>query len=79
MAGGQEMEHVEIDSHSFPVREEVLALLGLMRTRQSPDTIILERDGRLDEPDEMLDDVDNIRDQYDLAPNGNGHVQPVAS
>lgn len=79
MAGGQEMEHVEIDTHSFPVRDEVLALLGLMRTRQSPDTIILERDGRLDEPDEMLDDIDNIRAQYDLAPTGKGHVQPFAS
>jgi uncharacterized protein (UPF0276 family) len=79
MAGGQEMEHVEIDSHSYPVREEVLALLGLMRKSQSPDTIILERDGRLDKPDEMLDDIDNIRDQYDLAPTGKSRVQPVAS
>ena len=79
MAGGQEMEHVEIDTHSFPVRDEVLALLRLMRTQQSPDTIILERDGRLDEPDEMLDDIDNIRDQYDLAPRGKSHVQPIAS
>ena len=79
MAGGQEMEHVEIDTHSFPVRDEVLALLGLMRTLQSPDTIILERDGRLDAPNEMLDDIDNIRARYDLAPAGKAHVQPLAS
>jgi uncharacterized protein (UPF0276 family) len=78
MAGGREMEHVEIDTHSDPVRDEVLALLKLMRSTQSPETIILERDGRLDEPEEMLVDIDNIRAQYDLAPAGRGHVQPVS-
>lgn len=78
MAGGAEMEHVEIDTHSFPVRDEVLALLGLMRTQQTPETIILERDGRLDEADEMLDDIDRIRDQYDLGSKGFGRG-PAAS
>ena len=79
MAGGREMEHVEIDTHSDPVRDEVLALLRLMRATQTPETIILERDGRLDEPEEMLDDIDNIRAQYDLAPVERHHVQPIAS
>lgn len=78
MAGGTEMEHVEIDTHSFPVRDEVLNLLGLMRTQQAPETIILERDGRFDEPEEMLDDIDRIRSQYGLASKGFGHG-PTAS
>lgn len=78
MAGGTEMEHVEIDTHSFPVRDEVLDLLGLMRTRQSPETIILERDGRFEEPDEMLADIERIRGLYDVEPRGFGHG-PVAS
>jgi uncharacterized protein (UPF0276 family) len=50
-----------VDTHSYPVPEEALALLGRMLVRQAPATIVLERDDRLDAVDEILNDVVAIR------------------
>ena len=49
------------DSHSHPVPDAAFDLLAHVLTRQSPATIILERDDRLDAADEILEDVARIR------------------
>jgi uncharacterized protein (UPF0276 family) len=49
------------DSHSHPVPDGALELLDYACARQSPETIIIERDDRLDAVDEILDDVARVR------------------
>jgi hypothetical protein len=50
-----------VDSHSYPVPEEALSLLDYALTRQRPAAIVLERDYRLEETDEILADLAAIR------------------
>jgi uncharacterized protein (UPF0276 family) len=50
-----------VDSHSHPVPPEALALLDHALARHVPETIVLERDDRLDAVDEILDDIERIR------------------
>jgi uncharacterized protein (UPF0276 family) len=50
-----------VDTHSYPVPEEALALLDRTLLRQAPATIVMERDDRLDATDEIIADVDAIR------------------
>jgi uncharacterized protein (UPF0276 family) len=50
------------DSHSHPVPDEALNLLTYTLDRQAPDTVILERDDRLQETGQILDDVRRLRD-----------------
>jgi uncharacterized protein len=50
-----------VDSHSHPVPDEALALLDHTLARQTPETIVLERDDRLGAADEILADVERIR------------------
>jgi hypothetical protein len=67
MAGGVTVDDAALpapllaDSHSHPVPEATLDLLAHLLTRQSPETVILERDDRLDATGEILDDVARIR------------------
>ena len=49
------------DSHSHPVPDGALDLLDYACIRQSPATIIIERDDRLGDGDEILDDVARVR------------------
>ncbi len=49
------------DSHSHPLGSETLNLLAYTLSLHQPDTIILERDDRLHEADEILEDVGRIR------------------
>jgi uncharacterized protein (UPF0276 family) len=49
------------DSHSHPVPDAALDLLDHVLARQAPQSIILERDERLDAFDEIIDDVARIR------------------
>jgi uncharacterized protein (UPF0276 family) len=49
------------DSHSHPIPDAALDLLDYTLNRHTPLTIILERDERLDEVGEILDDVGRIR------------------
>jgi uncharacterized protein (UPF0276 family) len=49
------------DSHSHPVPNEALDLLDYALARNRPQTIIVERDERLDAVDEIFDDVARIR------------------
>jgi uncharacterized protein (UPF0276 family) len=50
-----------VDTHSYPVPEEALALLDEVLARHTPSSIILERDDRLEAVDEILTDVAAIR------------------
>jgi uncharacterized protein (UPF0276 family) len=61
------------DSHSQPVPAEVLALLSHALKRQSPGTIILERDERLDRVDEIVDDLARIRACVAATRSGKNH------
>jgi uncharacterized protein len=49
------------DSHSRPIPDDVLDLVAYALERQSPASIIVERDERLDKVDEILDDVGRVR------------------
>ena len=49
------------DSHSHPVPDGALKLLGHMLLRQSPAFIMLERDDRFDAAEEILEDLARIR------------------
>jgi uncharacterized protein len=49
------------DSHSHPVPGQAFDLLDHMLKRQTPSFIVLERDDRLNEFDEILDDLTRIR------------------
>jgi uncharacterized protein (UPF0276 family) len=67
MAGGVSVDDDALDgplladSHSEPVPAEALDLLAYALRRQSPDAIVLERDERLDEVEEIIDDLARIR------------------
>jgi uncharacterized protein len=67
MAGGIPVRDARLgrpilaDSHSHPVPDEALELLDHALARHRPQTIIVERDDRLDAVDEILDDVARIR------------------
>jgi uncharacterized protein len=50
-----------VDTHSYPVPDEALALLDYTLARQSPTAIILERDDRLEETEEIIADLAAIR------------------
>jgi uncharacterized protein (UPF0276 family) len=63
------------DSHSHPIPEEALDLLDYALARHKPQTIIVERDDRLDEGEEILDDVARIRAR--LAAHRTVHGEPT--
>jgi uncharacterized protein len=63
------------DSHSHPVPDAALDLLDYALARHRPQTIILERDDRLDEGEEILDDVARIRAR--LAAHKATHDEPA--
>jgi uncharacterized protein (UPF0276 family) len=49
------------DSHSQPVPDKTLDLLAYALERQSPASVIIERDERLDRVEELLDDTNRVR------------------
>ena len=67
MAGGTTVHDPHLpkpflaDSHSHPIPAETLDLLDRVLARHAPATVILERDGRYDAVDEIIDDVARIR------------------
>ena len=68
------------DSHSHPVPDQALDLLDRVLARQTPETIVLERDDRLHAVDEILDDVGRIRSRVAGLKSGNDHVHaPLGS
>jgi uncharacterized protein (UPF0276 family) len=70
------------DTHSHPVPNETLDLLQYALSLYAPQTIILERDDRLDATDEILADVERIRwcvDQRSKYVQGKGIVGSSSS
>jgi uncharacterized protein (UPF0276 family) len=65
------------DSHSHPVPDAALDLLGYALARHAPATIILERDERLDAVEEILDDVTRIRACVASARSRKRHGEPA--
>lgn len=49
------------DSHSHPVPDGAMKLLDYALRRHQPETIVVERDDRLEHLDEILDDVTRLR------------------
>jgi uncharacterized protein (UPF0276 family) len=58
--GGQQAPFLA-DTHSHPVPQPAFELLQYALGRHHPETIVLERDDRLDATDEILADVERIR------------------
>jgi uncharacterized protein len=69
---------VLVDSHSHPMPEGALDLLDRALLRQTPATIVLERDERLDAVDEILDDIARIRTRLAKRQHAHAHVPPAA-
>lgn len=61
IAGGASHDQVLIDSHDHAVPDGAIDLLDRALTRFRPDTVILERDDRIEAVDEILADVARIR------------------
>lgn len=84
MAGGITIEDPDLDrpfladSHSEPIPEEALDLLGYVLSRHRPATIVLERDDRLDATGEIIDDIARIRARVAATRPGSSHVRTVA-
>jgi uncharacterized protein len=62
VAGGVKSPKLLLDSHDKPVPDPVFDLLAHLMTRQTPETVVLERDDGLDQFDEVLDDVRRLKD-----------------
>jgi uncharacterized protein len=65
------------DSHSAPIPDEALDLLGYALARHMPASVILERDERLDAVDEIVDDVARIRATVAGVRTGKVHDEPA--
>ena len=62
IAGGKKVGDILVDTHGHQVVAPVLDLIHHVFTRQSPKYVILERDDRLDQIDEIQVDLDNIHE-----------------
>ena len=67
------------DSHSHPVPDGALDLLDRVLVRHRPDAVVLERDDRLQEFDEILADVRRIRARVDAVQSENGHASALVA
>lgn len=72
-----------VDTHSYPVPAEALALLDRTLLRQAPAAIVVERDDRIEATDEIIADVDAIRDRVAArslsgSPSGLDLIEPTA-
>jgi uncharacterized protein len=60
-AGGRYIEDVLIDDHGHAIADPVLDLVEYALERQNPQTIIVERDNRIEETDEILNDIRRLK------------------
>jgi uncharacterized protein len=67
------------DSHSHPVPDGALDLLDCVLVRHRPDVVVLERDDRLQEFDEILDDVRRIRARIAAVQSGDLHASELVA
>ncbi|MGA8025508.1 MAG: DUF692 domain-containing protein [Bryobacteraceae bacterium] len=61
VAGGTALGALMLDSHDRPVPNQALELLKYLLRTQTPDSIVLERDERLDDFDEVLEDIGRLK------------------
>jgi uncharacterized protein (UPF0276 family) len=62
VAGGITEDGIQLDSHSEPVPNPVLDLVGYLLKQQQPDTVILERDENLVPFEEVLTDFRRVKE-----------------
>ena len=62
------------DSHSHPVPDQAVELLGYALRRQKPQTVIVERDDRMHEVGELVIDMARLRDHLSAFSAGRAHV-----
>jgi hypothetical protein len=62
VAGGKKQQDMYLDTHDQPVPEDTLRLLAEVLRRQSPETIIVERDRDFGELGPVLEDVRRVRE-----------------
>jgi uncharacterized protein (UPF0276 family) len=67
------------DSHSHPVPDGALDLLDRVLVRHWPDAVVLERDDRLQEFDEILADIRRIRARVAAVQSENDHASPLVA
>jgi uncharacterized protein (UPF0276 family) len=67
------------DSHSHPVPDGALDLLDHVLAKHRPDAVVLERDDRLQEFDEILDDVRRIRARVAAVQSGSLHASELVA
>jgi len=67
------------DSHSHPVPDGALDLLDHVLAKHRPDVVVLERDDRLLEFDEILSDIRRIRARVDAAQHENSHASELVA
>jgi uncharacterized protein (UPF0276 family) len=67
------------DSHSHPVPDGALDLLDRVLVRHRPDAVVLERDDRLQEFDEILADIRRIRARVDAVKSENDHASALVA
>jgi len=74
-AGGEEVGDVLLDTHSGCVPEQAMTLLEYLLKRQSPETIVLERDRNLKEFDDIMNDMRRIRETVENVRTERGDAQ----
>ena len=79
IAGGFSSGEVLVDGHDHSVPEGALDLLGRALARFRPDTLVLERDDRIEAFDEILADVARIRECVARHPEEAGPRTPAPS
>jgi uncharacterized protein len=62
VAGGTVLDELMLDSHDQPVPDKTVELLQHLLRAQKPDTVILERDDRLECFGEVLEDVHRLKE-----------------
>ncbi len=79
VAGGGIVDGVLVDTHDHPMRAEAMALLDYVLDRHRPETIILERDRRLEAFDEIMADFSRLKTRVASATSGRQHAEPAAA
>jgi uncharacterized protein (UPF0276 family) len=62
VAGGADHDGLSHDTHTDPVPDEVLDLVGELCRRHAPPALMLERDGRYPPADQLRAELDAIAD-----------------
>lgn len=79
LAGGALYDGLLADTHDHRVPDEALDLLDYVLARQRPDTVILERDDKLEKTDDIMADVERIRTRVDRLQQEKTGVEPAAA